>query len=537
MPCIFKSLSPSYLFVNGAFLSARFIDYLNSLTELPWNTVYSQTDGAKHNEDSMLHMYALALTIVFTIAVFRFEHMLDTRQAEAYKITTFPEQLAKTVSKIDESAALEKQNADNKDDAGTAEAVEEKKDGDEKKLDKDKPILPQLKDKFIKAQLYGTDKINFGMISAMYNTLETVIFLVIGFLPYTWDLSVRISANTFGWEGEEENEIKISLVFLFLNTILGTITGLPFELYSTFKIEKKHGFNKQTLGLFFSDKVKSLLLTCVIGGPFVSILLKIIKWGGDHFYIYVWGFMFLFSSFMMTIAPTVIMPLFNKYEPLPDSELKTKIYALADRLNYPLQKLFVMDGSKRSSHSNAFMFGFGKNKRIVLFDTLMKQVSDDEVVGILGHELGHWKLGHTLSNFVITQLYFGASFYGFSLCYKTVELYQAFGFDGVDRPIPTIIALLLFFQTLWAPVDKILSFMQTMHSRKCEFEADEFSGGMGMSQELQTGLCKISLENLGALCPDPWYAKYHYSHPPLVERLSAMIESHKKASLAGKKTN
>ena len=225
-------------------------------------------------------MYALALTIVFTIAVFRFEHMLDSRQKEAYKITTFPEQLAETVSKIDESAALEKQSTENKDggdDAGAAEVAEEKKDGDEKKLDTGKPILPQLKEKFIKAQLYGTDKINFGMISAMYNTLETVVFLVIGFLPYTWDLSVRISANTFGWEGEEENEIKISLVFLFLTTILGTITGLPFELYSTFKIEKKHGFNKQTLGLFFSDKVKSLLLTCVIGGPFVSILLKIIK--------------------------------------------------------------------------------------------------------------------------------------------------------------------------------------------------------------------------------------------------------------------
>ena len=230
---------------------------------------------------------------------------------------------------------------------------------------------------------------------------------------------------------------------------------------------------------------------------------------------------------MMTIAPTFIMPLFNKYEPLPDSNLKTRIYALADRLQYPLTKLFVMDGSKRSSHSNAFMFGFGKNKRIVLFDTLMEQVSDDEILAILGHELGHWKLGHTLSSFVITQLYFGASFYGFSLCYGShataVELYQAFGFDGVSRPIPTIVALLLFFQTIWAPIDKVLSFALTLNSRRNEFQADQFSSDLGMSQALQTGLCKISLENLGAMCPDPWYATYHYSHPPLVERLSAMM--------------
>jgi Zn-dependent protease with chaperone function len=256
-----------------------------------------------------------------------------------------------------------------------------------------------------------------------------------------------------------------------------------------------------------------------------------IQWGGEHFYIYVWAFMFVFSAFMMTIVPVFIMPLFNKYEPLPDSELKTRIFELADRLQYPLTKLFVMDGSKRSSHSNAFMFGFGKNKRIVLFDTLMEQVSDDEILAILGHELGHWKLGHTLSSFVITQLYFGASFYCFSLCYgpHAVDLYQAFGFEGVSRPIPTIIALLLFFQTIWAPIDKVLSFILTVNSRRNEFAADKFSVDLGMSQKLQTGLCKISLENLGAMCPDPWYATYHYSHPPLVERLSAMMKLDKKS--------
>ncbi len=282
--------------------------------------------------------------------------------------------------------------------------------------------------------------------------------------------------------------------------------------------------------MFFTDKIKSLALTCVIGGPFVAILLKIIKWGGEHFYVYVWAFMFVFSVVMMTIVPVFIMPLFNKYDPLPEGDLKDRIFALAGELKYPLTKLFVMDGSKRSSHSNAFMFGFGKNKRIVLFDTLMEQVDDDEILAILGHELGHWKLGHTLSSFVVTQLYFGASFYCFSLCYGdgSTDLYRAFGFDGVDRPIPTMIALLLFFQTIWAPIDKILSFILTINSRRNEFQADKFSADLGMSAKLQTGLCKISLENLGAMCPDPLYAIYHYSHPPLVERLSAMMNMDKK---------
>jgi len=269
--------------------------------------------------------------------------------------------------------------------------------------------------------------------------------------------------------------------------------------------------------------VHFVLLTC----PFLRS-----QWGGENFYIYVWAFMFVFSATMMTIVPVFIMPLFNKYETLPDSELKTQIYALADRLEYPLTKLFMMDGSKRSSHSNAFMFGFGNQKRIVLFDTLMEQVDDDEVLAILGHELGHWKLGHTLSSFVITQLYFGTSFYCFSLCYgaRALDLYQAFGFDGVTKPIPTIIALLLFFQTIWAPIDKVLSFVLTLNTRRNEFAADSFSVDLGMSSKLQTGLCKISLENLGAMCPDPWYATYHYSHPPLVERLSAMMKLDKKAN-------
>lgn len=264
---------------------SNLINSINQMTSLPWSPLYSQSQPGSDSDtdnDSVTYTYAMALTILFTVFVFAFEHMLDERQARSYRITTFPQQLKQTVSKIDDDAARNKKDVS--DDDGNDDEKEpdkdndkdDKKQGDKNKLDKDKPILPQLQEKFTKAQLYGTDKINFGMFSSLYNTLESVLFLIIGFLPYTWDYSVQISEEHFGWT-EEENEIKISCVFLLLTTILGTVTALPFELYSTFLIEKKHGFNKQTPMLFFTDKIKSLLLTCVIGGPFVATLLKIIQ--------------------------------------------------------------------------------------------------------------------------------------------------------------------------------------------------------------------------------------------------------------------
>ena len=477
--------------------------------------MYTQATGwkgspAEDGEVSPVLFWALALTVAFTVTVYAVEGLLDGRQWLSYQQTEFPQALAKTVLKIDEetkSGAKKKENSKEQDDG----------DGEE-----DKPLLPQLQDKFRKAQTYGLDKIQFGMVASLYDVIESVGFLLLGFAPYTWDLTVQKGAEWFGWT-EEANQIKISLLWLALITVIGTITKLPFELYSTFQIERKHGFNKQTLGLFFTDQVKSLGLTFVIGGPFVATMLYIIEAGGEYFYLYVWAFFFVFSVLMMTLIPVVIMPLFNKYEPLPDGILKEKIFALAARLKYPLTKLFVMDGSKRSSHSNAFMFGFGNNKRIVLFDTLITQVKTDEILAILGHECGHWALWHTISNFATTQIYVGAAFYFFALTFGARDLYAAFGFDDPSRPIVTIIALMLFFQTLWAPVDKLLSFILTIVSRHNEFAADRFSVDLGMSRELQSGLCKIHLENLGAMNPDPWYSTYHYSHPPLVERLKAMM--------------
>lgn len=337
-----------------------------SFSELPWTPLYTQsgapdTDALK---GSPFGLYALAATVAFTVGVYLFESSLDGRQKRAYQKTTFPKQLETTVAQIDavdggyKKKKIPKKGADvdvDDEDEDTAAAKD--------KVDDSKPLLGQLQAKFASSQSYGMDKMNFGMISSTYGTVESVVFLMIGFLPFMWDQAASLGLSWFGWTVNND-EIKVSLIFLLLVTLVGTVTSLPFELYSTFQIEKKHGFNKQTYSLFFTDKIKSLILTFLIGGPFIALLLTIIQWGGEYFYVYVWGFMFFFSVFMMTIVPVVIMPLFNKYEPLPDGSLKKSIEDLAASIQYPLKKLFVMDGSKRSSHSNAFMFGFGSNKRI-----------------------------------------------------------------------------------------------------------------------------------------------------------------------------
>ena len=243
--------------------------------DLPWKPIYTQSSGefdwaggisASKNatgDDSFspLAYWSLAGTIAFTLLVYVVEGHLDARQKRSYQITEFPEELEKTVAKIDA------QNSE-----------------DDKNDDKDsKPLLEQLQEKFKSSQAYGMDKINFGMIAGTYETFESVAILLLGFTPFLWDQSVRLGGSYLGIKSDEE--IKITLVFLFLQSLIETIKSLPFELYKTFKIEKKHGFNKQTYGLFFSDKVKSFGLSCVIGGPFIALMLKIIKVSPNKFAI------------------------------------------------------------------------------------------------------------------------------------------------------------------------------------------------------------------------------------------------------------
>ncbi|KAI3996044.1 hypothetical protein MKX01_038444 [Papaver californicum] len=411
----------------------------------------------------------------FMVVMYIFESYLDLRQHKAIKLPTLPKSLQGVVS--------------NK--------------------------------KFEKSRAYSIDKSNFHFVHEAVSTLINTLILYCGILPWLWTKSGDFMVS-YGFN--VENEIIHSYVFLGAVMIYSLITDLPFSLYSTFVIEDRHGFNKQTLALFFKDQLKSILLSVIIGPPIVAAIIYIVQIGGPYLAIYLWTFMFVLSLVMMTVYPILIAPLFNKFTPLPDGELRTKIETLASSLNFPLKKLFVVDGSTRSSHSNAYMYGFFKNKRIVLYDTLIQQCKDEEeVVAVIAHELGHWKLNHTTYSFIAVQILTLLQFGGYTLVKNSKDLFQSFGFDTQ----PVLIGLVLFQHTV-IPIQSLVSFGLNLVSRAFEFQADAFAKKLGYTTALRGGLIKLQEENLSAMNTDPWYSAYHYSHPPLVERLAALDEMDKK---------
>ncbi|GFS38800.1 peptidase family M48 family protein [Actinidia rufa] len=390
-----------------------------------------------------------------------------------------------------------------------------------------RPTLPKTlegvisQEKFEKSRAYSLDKSRFHFIHEFVTILMDSAILSFGVLPWFWKRSgeflVYIGVNA-------ENEIAHTLAFLAGVMFWSQITDLPFSLYSTFVIEARHGFNKQTIWLFFRDMIKGILLSIVIGPPIVAAIIVIVQKGGPHLAIYLWGFMLVLSLVMMTLYPILIAPLFNKFTPLPEGELRLKIENLASSLKFPLKKLFVVDGSTRSSHSNAYMYGFFKNKRIVLYDTLIQQCkNEEEVVAVLAHELGHWKLNHTMYSFIAVQILTFLQFGGYTLVRNSTDLFQSFGFDTQ----PVLIGLIIFQHTV-IPLQHLVNFGLNLVSRSFEFQADAFAKKLGYGVPLRAGLVKLQEENLSAMNTDPWYSTYHYSHPPLVERLAAIDEPDKK---------
>uniref|UniRef100_A0A671QHN5 CAAX prenyl protease n=1 Tax=Sinocyclocheilus anshuiensis TaxID=1608454 RepID=A0A671QHN5_9TELE len=404
---------------------------------------------------------------------------------------------------------------------------------------------------FEKSRLYQLDKSNFGFWSGLYSEAEGTLILLLGGIPFLWKVSGILTAR-FGFGAEYE--ISQSLVFLMLATLFSALTGLPWSLYSTFVIEEKHGFNQQTVGFFLKDTLKKFAVTQCILLPVTSLLLYIIKIGGDYFFIYAWLFTLVVSLILVTIYADYIAPLFDKFTPLPDGELKSAIESMAKSIYFPLTKIYVVEGSKRSSHSNAYFYGFFKNKRIVLFDTLLEDYSplnksgekepgtgeeneaagneskskpknkkqgcsNPEVLAVLGHELGHWKLGHTVKNIVISQMNSFLCFFLFAVLIGRKELFIAFGFHDTQ---PTLIGLMIIFQFIFSPYNELLSFCLTVLSRRFEFQADAFARNMGRSSELYSALIKLNKDNLGFPVADWLFSMWHYSHPPLLERLRAL---------------
>ena len=368
----------------------------------------------------------------------------------------------------------------------------------------DEIVLP---DKFLETQNYGADKINVAIWSDCFELVK--LWMVIGFelLSIAWMWTLYVS----------EDRIVRSILFLFGLSFVDQMLGLPLSLYSTFVVEVKHGFNKQSIGLFFSDWIKTLLLSVLLGSPILALFILVVEWCGEFFYIYVCLLMLTVQLIGIFLYPNFIQPCFNQVKPLEDSELKTKIEELCSNVDFPLKSLFKIDGSVRSSHSNAYQYGFCSARHIVVYDTLIEQASVKEIVAIVAHELGHYKHSHTIRMLFYSQLQILLLMFLFGFSLNSRPFYQDFGFD--DQPV--LIGLILF-SFLYTPIDHLVGFAMHYVSRSYEFQADEFAVSLGLGKDLSSGLIKLQRENKSAFCPDWLYSQLYYSHPPLLERLRAI---------------
>jgi STE24 endopeptidase len=304
-------------------------------------------------------------------------------------------------------------------------------------------------------------------------------------------------------------------------SLVGGLIDLPMSLYQTFVLEQKFGFNKMTWKLWLSDSLKGLVLGLVLGVPLIAMVLWLMHAGGVYWWIWTWCALVFWQLFLMAIAPNVIMPLFNKFTPLEDESLKVRVNALMQRAGFTAKGFFVMDGSKRSAHSNAFFTGFGASKRVVFFDTLLKQLSPSEMEAVLAHELGHFKHRHIFkmiaSSFVMT--FIGLALLGFAS--QQIWFYTGLGVMPNLTGGNEAVALLLFmlvvpvFTFLFAPIS-------SWRSRVQEYEADAYAVSQTPAADLSSALLKLYQDNASTLTPDPLYVKFYYSHPPASLRLARM---------------
>lgn len=378
-------------------------------------------------------------------------------------------------------------------------------------------IIPR--DKFTKAQAYCRAKSSFQIIMSIIEIVLEVFLTLKFVLPSLWFYSERFAAGS---------ELRQTLVFTTIFGLVNTVIELPSSIYSTFVLEAKFGFNRTTPKTFVLDMVKGLVLSAVLGFPILSLLYYLLRYLSGYSAVVVatglWVMASSISIIMLLIYPTVIAPLFNKFDPMKEGPLKGKLTALAGQLGFPLDKIYVIDGSRRSSHSNAYIFGLFK-KYICIYDSLLEQTkgNDEQVVSVLCHELGHWQYSHLAYGLVISlvQVFLLSLLYGATA--GNADLFKSFGYGN---EMPLIIGLMLF-NYVYSPIDDLMSPFQNMLSRRFEYQADEFAKQKGMAKELGDALVSMSISNLSNMSPDPLYSAVNYSHPTLLERLSALDVSPK----------
>ena len=363
-------------------------------------------------------------------------------------------------------------------------------------------------EKYRQSQEYTRVNTRFGFLTSTFNLLVSLIFWFAG--GFQWlDQIVR------GWNF---SSIITGILYIGVLVIVRTIISLPFNIYDTFVIEERFGFNKTTPLVFVTDLLKGLGLGIVIGVPILAGVLAFFEYAGALAWFYCWIALTLVTLFLQFIAPTWIMPLFNKFTPLEDGELRESIMAYARRAEFPLDNLFVMDGSKRSTKSNAFFTGFGKHKRIALFDTLIAAHAVPELVAILAHEIGHYKKKHILQGMLISIAHSGVMLFLLSIFLHHQGLFDAFYVKQ-----PSIYAGLIFFGMLYSPIELVISLAMNFLSRRNEYEADRFAIETTPDAEpFIAALKTLSVQNLSNLTPHPFHVALTYSHPPVLQRIQAI---------------
>ena len=373
------------------------------------------------------------------------------------------------------------------------------------------PIMQDYykKDNYIKAKKYAKEKGQINLISSTLSTLITLLFLILKGYGY---LNLLIS-NYY-----EIPFLQSSMFFLSL-FVLSDLISIPFSCYNTFVIEEKYGFNKMTVKTFILDKIKSYLLTIILGGALLYGALILVNILENGFWLFLWLSLSILMLLINMFYADIIVPIFNKLKPLESGSLREKIEQYSQKVGYSLKNIYVIDGSKRSSKANAFFSGLGPRKTIALYDTLIANHTEEELVAVLAHEVGHYKKKHIVTSLILTILQLGLMSYLLEICLKQNEISEALGGNE-----PVFHLGLLAFTILYSPIGTILSVLMNINSRKNEFEADNYAKETYSGDSLSLALKKLSVDNLSNLYPHPFYTFLHYSHPPLLHRLEALSE-------------
>ena len=373
----------------------------------------------------------------------------------------------------------------------------------------DDEIPTELKDvyentAYEKSQAYKKANAKFSNITSLFSLVLTLAFFFFDGFQYVDELARNYSSNN----------IVIALLFFGIIMIGSDILTTPFSYYKTFVIEEKFGFNKTTKKTFIVDKIKGLIMMAIIGGGLLALIVWFYQFAGSNFWMYAWALVAIFSVFMNLFYSKLIVPLFNKQSPLEDGELKTAIEKYATKVGFTLKNIFVIDGSKRSTKANAYFSGFGSQKRITLYDTLINDLETDEIVAVLAHEVGHYKRKHIIFNLITSTLLTGFTFWLLSL-FVSLPIFS----EALNISIPSFHIGLIVFGILYSPISEVTSLFMNIISRVFEYQADNYAKETFAAEPLITSLKKLSKNSLSNLTPHPAYVFMNYSHPTLLQRV------------------